>query len=192
MNGAGKQGGTGFQPVRQSTGFKPVPPIVRLLEGVALACILAVLVARPFVTETPFRVSQLNLTAGSGQISDKSSPAYLPQVGRDELLRVTFAMVLLAGFVLWSIAQVLRPKFRATGVAFTVLLLVFSAWTFAGAMRAVDVRGALTGWFEQTTILLSALTMMHLVAGRKDRLGLVIVVLAALAGTMGVKSVTEV
>lgn len=183
MNDGEKQGGTGFQPVRQSTGSKPVPPTVRLLEVAALACILTVLVARAFVTETPFRVSQLNLAAGSGQISHK-----LP----DELLRVTFAMVLLAGFGLWAFAQVLRRKFQPVGVVFAVLLLVFSAWTFAGALRAVDVRGALTGWFDQTTILLSGLVMMHLVAGRKDRLGLVLVVLAALAGTMGVKSVTEV
>ncbi len=158
--------------------------IARLLESAAFVCILAVLVARPFVTETPFGASQLVLTAAeAGEIPHK-----LP----GELLRVTFAMVLLAAFVFWSIAQSLRRKFRPAGVTLAALILVFSAWTFVGAMRAVDVRGALTGWFEQTTILLSALVMLHLVASRKERLGLVVVVLVALAGAMAAKTAAEV
>lgn len=168
---------------RDSEDSRAGRPWYVLLESAALACILAVLVARPFVMETPFRTSQLVFSAAdNGQVSHKSP---------DELLRVAFAMVLLSAFVLWSIAQTLRRQWRPVGATFAVLLLVFSAWTFPGAVRAVDVRGALTGWFEQSTILLSALAMMQLVAGRKDRLGLVIVVLAALAGAMGAKAVME-
>ncbi len=158
--------------------------VARLLEGAAMICILAVLAARPFVAEMPFRTSQLVFAvADNGQVPHKSP---------DELLRVTFAMILLAGVVLCTISQAIRRKYLSGGLIPIVLILVFSVWTFIGAIRAVDVRGALIGWFEQTGILLAAMAMAYLVARRPGRARMVVVVLVALAGAIATKACAEV
>ncbi len=90
-----------------------------------------------------------------------------------------------------SVSQAIRRKYLSGGLIPIVLILVFSAWTFTGAIRAVDVRGALIGWFEQTSILLAAMAMAYLVARRPGRARLVVVVLVALAGAMAAKACAE-
>ena len=157
-------------------------PAVRLLEVAAMACILAVLVARPFVAEMPFRTSQLVLAKGSPEEIQKPP---------GELMRVTFAMILLAAAALWALAGAFRRRMRLAGPAFALMAVVFAGWSMFSALGAVDRRGALDGWLEQLAILLAALVMMQL-ARRKQRWGMVVVVLAALAATLAVKSFEQV
>lgn len=95
-------------------------PAVRLLEVAAMACILAVLVARPFVAEMPFRTSQLVLAKGSPEEIQKPP---------GELMRVTFAMILLAGAALWALAGAFRRRMRLAGPAFALMILVFAGWS---------------------------------------------------------------
>jgi len=151
---------------------------VRLLEAAALACILGVLVARPFICELPFRGRQMVFATGP--------PAEI-QKAPGELARLTFAMILLTAAALWAVAQALRRRADAAAAAFAAMVLTFAGWTAFSALRAVDVRGGLDAWVEQVAILLAAAVVMQL-ARRPGRWGLIVVVLAALAVTMAWKS----
>ena len=166
---------------RSKPSADPASALARTLEALALAGILAVLAARPFVTEMPFRSSQLVLAAAE----------QVPHRSPDELFRVSFSMVLLASAALWALAQCFRRGPKFVGGTFALLVLAFAGWSFVSALRAVDVRGALTAWLEQTSILLAGLVMMQL-ARRADRWVLVLAVLAAVAGTVALKGLVQV
>jgi len=160
----------------------PAPPAAaRRLESAALACILAVLVARTFVGEMCFRDSQAVWLDAPGEVIHKPP---------GELARATFAMALLGGCALWALAQALRSRGALRMPAVGVLIVAFAAWSFVSARGAQDARGALDGAFEQAAILLAGFAAAHLAADRA-RWGLLLAVLAALAATMGVKGIYE-
>ena len=150
------------------------------LERAALAIILFAAVARPFLAEMPYRVSNLVLRSGGGDVVQKPP---------DELVRVSWAMLLLLAAVLWAASLAVRPKVRVRGLAAMGLLAALAAWGFIGAWRAIDVRGALDGWIEQVSLVLAGLVMLNLSNAR--RLGLVVAVLAALGGTLGLKAIAQ-
>ena len=154
----------------------------RLLEWAALACILAVMVARVFVPEMPFRRAQVVFRFGS--------PAGLkrPMV---ELIRLTFNIILLGAVSLWALGQVWRRRFRVGAPALGVLLVLFAAVSFASTTGAVDRRGAVHGWLEQVAILLAAFVMIQL-ARQRRRWALVAVVLAAIGVSMAFKGLAQV
>jgi len=161
----------------------PAPPAAaRRLESAALACILAVLVARTFVGETPFRDSQAVWLDEPGEVIHKPP---------GELARATCAMVLLGGCALWALAQALRRRAALRMPAVGALIVVFAAGSFLSAWRAQDARGALDGAFEQAAILMAGFVAAHLAADRA-RWGLLLAVLAALAATLGVKGIYEI
>ncbi|HET6427230.1 MAG TPA: O-antigen ligase family protein [Phycisphaerae bacterium] len=156
-------------------------PVARRLEWAALLCILAVLVARCFISEMPFRISELS-TAPTPE-----SPYNPP----DELLRLIMATALLAAALLWALARAVGPRATIRGPVMALGVIAFAGWSLLSARGAVDARGALTAWLEQVAILAAAVAMLNL-AGDGRKWALVVVVLAALAGTMGVKAVFEV
>jgi len=156
-------------------------PWARRLEWAALVGILAVLTARCFMAELPFRTSEL-CTAPTPE-----SP-YKPP---DEAIRVTMAMILLTAALLWALGRAARRRAAIRGPVMALGVIAFAGWSLLSARGAVDARGALTGWLEQAAILAAAVVMLNL-AGDRRKFGLVVVVLAALAGTMGVKAVSEV
>ena len=166
---------------RQSKAAEGTRP-ARLLEGAAFACILAVMVARVFVAELPFRRVQLVFRFGS--------PAGLKQP-MVELIRLTFNIILLGAVSLWALGQVWRRRFRVGAPALAVLIVLFAAVSFASTTGAVDRRGAVNGWLEQVAILLAAFVMIQL-ARQKRRWALLAVVLAAIGVSMAVKGLAQV
>ncbi|KPK84598.1 MAG: hypothetical protein AMJ81_05160 [Phycisphaerae bacterium SM23_33] len=158
------------------------PPAARALETAALACILAVMVARVFMAEMPFRWAHLAFMRGS--------PAELRRPP-DELIRVTFAIILLASVSLWAAAQPFRRPVQVAGPAFAVMALIFAAISFGSTLTAVDRRGALNGWLEQVSLLGACFVMIQL-GRRRRRWGLVVVVLAAVGAAMAYKSIVQV
>lgn len=158
------------------------PGVVAVLEGAAMACILAVMVARPFVAEAPFRTSQMVFAVG---------PVAEIQKPPTELMRVTFAMVLLAGAALWALGQAFRRRLHLAGAALAVMVVAFAAWSLVSALSAADKRGALDAWVEQLAMLAAAVVVMQL-ARQQRRWGLVVVVLAALGATLAALSFQQV
>ncbi len=149
----------------------------RLLETAALGCILAVLAARPFVTEMPFRSAQLVLAKGSPREIAKP-PA--------ELLGVSFDMALLAAAALWALAQASRRRWHVTGCVWAGAIAALAGWSMVSALGAVEKRSALDGWLDQVAILAAGFVTMQLARRRSNR-ALVLAVLAALAVTMAAK-----
>ena len=152
---------------------------VRLLEGAALACILAVMVARPFATEMPFRTPEVLFT--------KSTQPAGPS---GELMRVTFAMILLGAVCLWAAGQALRRQARIAAPGFAIAIVLFAACSLASALASADKRGALDGWIEQVAILLAAWAAMQLL--RRRGWGLVAVVLVGLGAAMAWRAIDQV
>ena len=169
-------------PPQELAGAEGPPGAARLLEGAALAIILAVLSARPFAGEMPFVSSQLVLARAADEV---------PHQSPDELLRLTFSMALLVSVALWAAAQLLRRRSGMVGAGFAAIVVLLAGWSFLSAVGAVDARRALSGWFEQTCILLAALVMMQL-ARRPENWGLLLAVLAAMAGTVALKGLAQV
>ncbi len=163
-------------------GAEGPPRAARVLEGAALAIILAVLSARPFAGEMPLGSSQLVLARTAEEV---------PHQSPDELLRLTFSMALLMSVALWAAAQLVRRRAGMAGASFAAIVLLLAGWSLVSALGAIDARRALTGWFEQTCILLGALVMMQLVR-RAANWGLLLAVLAAVAGTVALKGLVQV
>ena len=165
---------------------RPAPPdrrgrLAGALETAALAVLLIVLTARPFVNEMPFRAGH-HLPAPS---RDEISPP-----PPDELVRVGFALLLLAATALWAVAGAVRGRFSVGGWGLGLLAALFSALSVGSCFGAVDARAAWIGWLEQASLPAAAFLAVQL-AGRGRRWGLVLVVLAALAGTMGAKAIMQ-
>ena len=151
------------------------------LETAALACILLVVTVRPFAAEMCFRISELSLTG-------VPEAPYKPP---EELIRLLLALALLAGTCCWTAALALRPGGRLRGALPAALLAAFAVWSYLSARGAIDARGARTAWLEQLAILAAALVMLNLAADARRR-GMVLAVLVALAGTLGLKAILEV
>ncbi|MCD6378198.1 MAG: O-antigen ligase family protein [Planctomycetes bacterium] len=168
--------------------------ISRLLEQGALACILAVLTVRVFIGETFFRTSQIVVSPPrycQPEAVNATPVGPIPLKPPTELARAGLSMILLVGFVLWLMAKALqREALIRTEPIFIALLGLFIIWVFISAREAIDKRGALTGAFTQVSILLAAAAVMDLVRDKIRRI-LLVIILASLAGTMGIKALLE-
>lgn len=168
---------------RQTPARHPPRPAAAL-EAAAVACILAVMVARPFMAEMGFRAAQRPLAAIYGHAEQAPHPP--PQ----ELVRLSCAVILLAAAALWALAQAARRQWQLSGAIFGIGLVAFAAWSFVSAWKAPDARGGLTGWVEQVSIILGGFVMLQLARQGRRRM-ILLTVLAALAGSMGLKAIAQ-
>jgi len=165
---------------RDAPAGDPAAQAARWLEALALATILAVAVGRAFMAEQSFRGDRdIVRHAGAGY----SAP--------EELIRASCTVALLAAGAVWAVAQACRRRWRPRGIIAAASLAAWAGLALAGSLRAVDVRAALLGWGEQASILLAGLVVLNLVAADRRRWGLLLAVLAALGGTLGVKAVSQ-
>ena len=168
--------------------------ISRLLEQGALACILAVLTVRVFIGETFFRTSQIVVSPprySQPEAVSATPEGPIPLKPPTELARAGLSMILLVGFALWLTAKALQRKAQIRiEPIFIALLGLFIIWVFLSAREAIDKRGALTGAFTQVSILLAAAAIMDLARDKIRRI-LLVIILASLAGTMGIKALLE-
>ncbi|MFA6132984.1 MAG: O-antigen ligase family protein [Phycisphaerae bacterium] len=142
----------------------------RLLQDLALPALLAVLVARLFISELPYRWSLISV--GDGSLAGAGGD-------RDELARVSFAMILLGIWAAWLAGSalrggiVLRHRLAAgLGAAFVILSLL-------SVFVAADARSAWDVWLEQTSLIASFLLAAEVFAARRNLLWLVVVLAAA-------------
>ncbi len=159
----------------------------RIFHAAAIILILSVLGARSFLPETPFRHSDLRAFLGTTQ--DPGSPEH-PGFERIELGRVTFAVLLLTGLACWLIAEAMRGSLVITHPTILVLILLFAALSSISAFRASDQRSAWNCWIEQLSLLLGAFLVAQL-ASQPRLLALVVVVVAGVGLTLGVKGLWE-
>jgi tetratricopeptide (TPR) repeat protein len=156
------------------------PPILaRRLETLALGLILAVAVARPYMTEMHFRLSEMSFA--SAKADDYKPPS--------ELIRVLCAMGLLLAFTLWAASWAMAGR-KIRGRSFLLLALALAGWSAAGLALPPDRRGAIDLWFEQFCLMLTCLAVMNMARDRR-KFGLIVVVLVALAGAMGTKGIMQ-
>jgi len=169
--------------------------LARMLEQGALACILTVLTVRVFIGETFFRTSQIVVSPThyvQPETVNANSSGPIPLKPPAELARAGLSMILLVGFTLWLTAKALQRKAQMRiEPIFIALLGIFGTWAFISALHGVDKRGALTSAFTQVSIILAAVAIMDL-ARDKTRRTLLVIILAGLAGTMGIKALLEV
>jgi len=160
----------------------------RRLQGAAFALLVAVAAARPFLGEMPHRAATMRLSAVAE--GDSSRQADLHGVDRGELSRVSFAVLLLVAGAIWAAGLALcgAPVVRHGWLG--ALILVFAAVGLVCALHATDRRTALDVWIEQVSILSAAFLFAQLCTDRR-RFALLVVVLAAVGGTLAFKGLWQ-
>ena len=114
------------------------------LSIAALLLLLSAVVARPFLSETPYATSSFGRNARAGDIISHE---------RSEASRVTFAVALLTAAACWAAAGALRGRLEIRLPALGAMGLAFAALALVSALRASDKRAALDGWLEQVSLL---------------------------------------
>lgn len=153
--------------------------MARRLETLALGLILVVAVARPYMAEVHFRLSEMSF-------APNQADSYKPP---SELIRVLCATGLLLAFALWAASWAMAGR-KIRGRSFLLLALALAGWSAAGLSLPPDRRGAIDLWFEQLCLMLTCLAVMNMARDRR-KFGLIVVVLVALAGAMGAKGIAQ-
>lgn len=176
---------TSPKPVEPLPAWEPTGrPATRFLHILALAVLLACVGARPFLGEMPFRTS---LAAGQTHAGANEPP---PPSDRLELARVTFALGLLAATAMWLLGGAIGGGLRIRRAGLAGLIVIFAAFVLASALHASDKRAGLEAALEQISLLTAGFLALQLCDTRAKRV-LVVMVLAALAGTMATKGLWE-
>ncbi|RPI60571.1 MAG: O-antigen ligase domain-containing protein, partial [Planctomycetaceae bacterium] len=179
---------TGGTPVRRMGGT-PMPQTTSMprerfavaLEFLAMAILLAIVAARPFLGEMPYNsVSLSAMAAGSGGDTNSAGD-------HTELARVTFAIGLLGAFACWMLAGAARGRLTVRFAWLGVLIKAFAIITFLSALWAGDKRAALDSWIEQVSLLAAAFWAAQLFADRK-RFVILLILLSAVGATLAAKA----
>jgi len=157
------------------------------VQTVAFFLLLACVVARPFMAEMTYEQPSAikNLRAEMSQ--EERQP------DRNDLSRSVFAMLTLLAAGLWTLGAGLSRGAGvspASGRAVGIVLAVFIVLAAVSVAAASNKRMAMTGWLEQSTLLLTGVLAMRMCCARW-RFVVVLVTLVALAFTMSAKGLWE-
>lgn len=163
------------------------------VRWIALIVLLSSVAARVFIAELPFITNPVPKAVFSAQFSAaaENSPAAVMRVDNLELARVIFAILLLAAAALWVIAGVIEKSLPVRYWIVGVGIIIFAVLSMLSAFGASDRLGSWTIWLEQFALLAGGFTALQLCCNRK-RFVMTVVVLAALAITLGVKGIVQV
>ncbi len=163
----------------------------RALRTAAFVTLLAVMTARPFISELGFRVSSLSFQSFSPAMGDGEEP--LPPIDRMEAARVTFAVVILSAVALWLIGGAISGGTIIHHAWLVWPILAFVVLSFFSAMGASDKRAGWTGWLEQVSLISACWLAMQLCASRdgKKRFAVLVVLLVALGVTLAGKGLWQ-
>jgi len=171
----------------------------RCIAAAFVLLILAV-ASRCFLPELPFQGSALEMLPGRalaragitgpapGTALDNAQ-AY--KVDRSELTRMTYAVLLLSAGALWAIGGAVAGRLTIRHRYLAAAIGAFAALSLASALAACNRRAALDSWIEQLSLMVMAFLAIQL-CGDRRRFVTLVLVLAALAGTMGAKSYWQV
>ncbi len=194
----------GICPDGHTTNPEPPPSrATRMGERcIAAAFVLLVLAvtSRCFLPELPFQGSALEMLPGralaragiTGPAPDataKNALAY--QADRSELSRMTYAVLLLSAGALWAIGGAIAGGLTIRHRYLAWAIGAFAALSLASALTACNRRAAMDSWIEQLSLMVMAFLAIQL-CGNRRRFVTLVVVLAALAGTMAAKSYWQV
>jgi len=157
------------------------------LQTVAFFLLLTCVVTRPFMAEMTYdRSSALKGLFAAEMTADQRQP------DRTDLSRSVFAALTLLAAAVWALGAGLS---RRTGVPsarlLSILLTAFVVLASVSVLFASNKRLAMTGWLEQSTLLLTGFLALQLCRARW-RFVVVLVVLGALAFTASAKGLWEV
>lgn len=162
--------------------------MAQALSGAAMLLLLMSVVARAFLAETPFHLPQATVEAPAAEAPDPGAKdeVNLP-IDRGELARVSFVVLLLAAAAVWLVSLAISPQAAVRHRFLAVLIAAFAVLCYGSALIASDKRAAYNAWLEQASLLLAAFLAAQLFRERK-RFVLLLVVLAAVGGTLAVKA----
>jgi len=160
----------------------------RALQAAACLVLLACVASRPFLTEMPFRTSLLKTATLSA--AQPSQDAAGLGVAREELAGVSFSMAILAAMAAWLVGAAILGRLEIRCGWLAVGILAFAGLSLISALSASDKRGALDAWFVQTTLLCACFLAAQLCVQRRWR-GLLVVVLAGVAGSLAAKGLYQ-
>jgi O-antigen ligase/tetratricopeptide (TPR) repeat protein len=153
----------------------------------AMVLLLACVGARVFLSEMPYRGSLLNASLLAG----KSAEALPGGPGREELSRVTFAILLPAIGALWVLGCALSGRLVVRHPWLAVMVAAFAAWSLVAALRASDKRSAFDVWIEQFSLMSACLLAVQLFGDRR-RFVTFVAVLAGIGGLLAAKGLWQV
>ncbi len=166
----------------------------------AFVLLLAAVASRCFLPELPFQASALEMLperalaragiAGPGRDAT-SDNALAYQVDRSELTRMTYAVLLLSAGALWAIGGALAGRLTVRHRWLAGAIAAFAAISLASALAASNRRASLDSWIEQLSLMAMAFLAIQL-CGDRRRFVTLVVVLAAVGGTMAAKSYWQV
>lgn len=166
----------------------------RGLETTALVIVLACLAGRTGIGELEFRneptYAAMKTAASLAQNSAARLPGHDLMPDRGEAVRATFAMVLLGAAVVWLAGGALQGRLALRGLPALIAVGAFAVVSLASAWLAPDKRTGLDGWLDTLALLTTGMLTMQLCADRK-RLAAVLIVLAGLAGALGIGAILE-
>ncbi|MEI7835707.1 MAG: O-antigen ligase family protein [Planctomycetota bacterium] len=166
----------------------------RGLETAALLIVLACMAARTHIGELEFRnepiYTAIKVAAGAAHQPFAPGRGHDLLADRGEIVRATFAMVLLGGAAIWLAGGALQGRLAVRGLPGLIAVGAFAAVSLASACLAPDKRTGLDGWLDTVSLLLTAMLTMQLCADRK-RLAGVLIVLAGLGGALGIGAIQE-
>ena len=158
------------------------------IERLALILLLAVMAARPFLSEISFgSPAQSSPTAQAGDAQSSASQAW---VDRGELARVTFAIAILAIAAIYLTSTAISGRLAGRQPAIGALIAAFILLTLISALYASNKRTALDSWLEQSSLLVAGFLCIQMVR-TPLRLVLVVCVLAGLAAAMSAKGLYQ-
>jgi len=155
----------------------------RAVVTTAFLLLLCSVTARCFLSELPFASSQLR-EALSAKSADE-----LP-VERLDIARVAFAVLLLSTVALWLAGGALRGRLVVRHGWLAGLIVLFGGWALVSSLAASNKRAALTGWFEQVSLLSAAFVTVQLCRDRR-RFILLVVVLAGIGFALAAKGIWQ-
>ena len=168
------------------------PAAAARLEMLAFALLLACLVARPFLGEIAYRTNSISAAVSSAVAAQVGqTPSQGAAVDHSELFRVTFSIILLLAAVAWAAASALRGKIEIRHWPLAAIGGLFAVWSLISAFKAANVRVSLDAWLEQVSLIAAVVTAVQLFSNRR-RMGVLLVLLGALAGTMAIKAAYQV
>ena len=156
-------------------------------RAAAMVALLACAGARVLVSEMPYRGSLLNPSIGA-----MDPVGALPAgAGREELSRVTFAVLLAAIGALWLFGCALSGRLTGRHPWLAGMVAGFVLWSLLTALRSADKRSALDMWVEQVSLMSACLLSVQLLGDRK-RFTVFVAVLAGIGGLLAVKGLWQV
>ena len=159
--------------------------VATVLHRAAMLLLIVSATARTFLSEKPFRISQLSFS---------TSPADAPQrevfIDRGELARVTFPILLLSAGALWLLGAALRGRLVVRHAYLAGLVLLFGALSLVSTLFACDKRSGWIVWLEHLSLVAAAFLAMQVFA-RRRRWGVLLIVLAGFAAGLAAKGIWQ-